>query len=143
MECPIGLSDHTLGVEVATASVALGVSIIEKHFTLARSDGGPDAAFSLEPHELKELVRGVKTVHAALGNESYGRTKSELPSMIFRRSLYAVTDIAVGEAFTQQNVRSIRPGYGLPPKFLPEILGKRASRSISRGTPISWPLIER
>jgi len=141
-DCPIGLSDHSLGIEVALASVALGACMIEKHFTLARGDGGPDAAFSLEPAELKALVQGVRTAHAAIGRADYGRAASEEPNLAFRRSLYAVKDIAAGEMFDEQNVRSIRPGYGLAPKHLPEILGRRARQPIARGTPMSFELLD-
>lgn len=140
--CPIGLSDHTLGTEAAIASVALGATIIEKHFTLARADGGPDAAFSLEPQELAVLVKGVRTAHAAIGKAEYGHTASEQPNMKFRRSLYAVADIGAGEVLTPQNVRSIRPGYGLAPKHLPDILGRRARRAIARGTPMTFDLVQ-
>ncbi len=139
---PIGLSDHTLGTDVAVAAVALGASIVEKHLTLARADGGPDAAFSLEPQELAVLVRGVHTAHAALGQAEYGRAASEQASAIFRRSLYAVADIAAGEVITEQNVRSIRPGHGLAPKHLPDIVGRRARHAIARGTPMSFALVE-
>ncbi|MEX2129059.1 MAG: pseudaminic acid synthase [Xanthobacteraceae bacterium] len=141
-DCPIGLSDHSLGIEVAIGAVALGAAIIEKHLTLARADGGPDAAFSLEPSELAALVKGVRTAHAAVGRADYGHAASEKPNMAFRRSLYAVKDIAAGEVLTDQNVRSIRPGYGLAPKHLPEILGHRARRAIARGTPMSFDLVE-
>jgi N-acetylneuraminate synthase len=141
-DCPIGLSDHTLGTDVAVAAVALGAAIIEKHFTLARADGGPDAMFSLEPRELAALVRSVRTAHAALGRADYGRAASEKPSMKFRRSLYAVEEIAAGDILTERNVRSIRPGYGLAPKHLPEILGRRARKHIARGTPIALDLVE-
>lgn len=138
---PVGLSDHTLGIEVAIAAVALGAVVIEKHVTLARADGGPDAAFSLEPHELAALVKGVRTAHAALGRADYGRAESEKGNMAFRRSLYVVEDVAAGEAFTSANVRSIRPGYGLAPKYLPDVLGKHARAAIPRGTPLSRALI--
>jgi pseudaminic acid synthase len=140
-DLPIGLSDHTLGTDVAVAAVALGASIIEKHITLARADGGPDAAFSLEPDELAALVKGVRTAFVALGRADYGRANAEKTSAIFRRSLYAVKDIAAGEIFTSQNVRSIRPGYGLPPDNLEWLLGRRAARDISRGTPMQQQLI--
>jgi N-acetylneuraminate synthase len=140
-DCPIGLSDHSLRNEVPVASVALGATIVEKHFTLARADGGPDAAFSLEPNEFLQLVEGVRTAYAALGRPDYGRAPSEEGNVAFRRSLYAVKDIAEGEEFTGDNVRSIRPGFGLPPKHLPEIIGKRARRAIARGTPISFDLV--
>ena len=140
--CPIGLSDHTLGVEVAIASVAMGASLIEKHVTLARADGGPDSAFSLEPSEAAALVNGARTVFAALGTTDGERAPSEKPNMIFRRSLYAVADIAAGEQFTLKNVRSIRPAFGLPPKELPKVLGRHAAYKIVRGTPLAWPMIE-
>ena len=139
--CAIGLSDHTLGIEVSIAAVALGACVIEKHITLQRADGGPDAAFSLEPDELAALVKGVRTAHAALGRADYGRAASEEGNVAFRRSLYAVKDIAAGETITEENVRSIRPGYGLAPKHLPEILGRKAKRGIPRGTPISRDLL--
>ncbi len=139
--CPIGLSDHTLGIECAIAAVALGAVIIEKHITLARADGGPDAAFSLEPDELGKLVDGVRTAFSTLGRADYGHAASERENMTLRRSLYAVHDIAAGEAFTEANVRSIRPGYGLPPKHLPQVLGKHAVRAIARGTPLSFDLV--
>lgn len=141
-DCPVGLSDHTLATEVAIAAVALGAVIVEKHLTLARSDGGPDAAFSLEPEELKTLVKGVHTAYVAIGKSTSRAAQSEKSSMIFRRSLYAVKDIAAGEILTAENVRSIRPGYGLAPKLLPEILGKSARQAIKRGTPLSFDLME-
>ena len=137
-----GLSDHTLGVAVSVASVALGATFIEKHFTLKRSDGGPDSAFSLEPDELKSLVEGTHTAWAALGRVSYDLAPSERGNLQFRRSLYVVADMAAGEVFTEANLRSIRPGYGLAPKHLPEVLGKRASRALARGTPLSWGLVQ-
>jgi len=140
--CTVGLSDHTLGTEVAIVSVGLGATIIEKHFTLARADGGPDAAFSLEPQELAALVEGVRIAHAAVGREDYGHAVSEQPNTIFRRSLYVVQDIAAGAVLTNENVRSIRPGYGLAPKHLPDVLGRRARRAIARGTPMSFDLID-
>lgn len=136
-----GLSDHTMGTTVAVASVSLGAALIEKHFTLARADGGPDSAFSLEPDELTRLCDDTKTAWAALGRAHYERKPSELGNAQFRRSLYAVRDIAAGEPFTRDNVRSIRPGFGLAPKLLPEVLGKTASRAITRGTPLSWELV--
>lgn len=141
-DCPIGLSDHTLGTDVPVAATALGATIIEKHITLARADGGPDASFSLEPQELAALVRGVRTAYAALGRADYGRAPSEQGNMTFRRSLYAVKDIPAGDALTNENVRSIRPGYGLAPKHLPDLLGRRARAAISRGTPMSFDLVE-
>ncbi len=128
--CPVGLSDHTLGIEVAIASVALGACLIEKHFTLRRADGGPDASFSLEPDELAALVHGTKGAFEALGTGAPARSEVEKGNMMFRRSVYVVRDIAAGEPFTAQNVRVIRPGFGLAPKHLPDILGKRARRAL-------------
>lgn len=139
---PVGLSDHTLGTEVAIASVALGARMIEKHFTLSRSDGGPDSAFSLEPDELAALVRGARAAFAALGTGTAGRAQVEESNKVFRRSLYAVEDIGAGEALTAKNVRIIRPGFGLAPKHLPEVIGRRARRALRRGTALSWDLIE-
>jgi N-acetylneuraminate synthase len=141
-ECPIGLSDHSMGIEVAVAAVALGATVIEKHMTLARAAGGTDAEFSLEPNEFADLVRGIRNAFSALGTAEYRRTESERCSMAFRRSLYVVRDIAAGETFTDQNVRSIRPGHGLAPKLLPAVLGRRAARIIPRGTPLSLDLID-
>ena len=137
-----GLSDHTRGNAVAVAAVAVGAAILEKHFTLNRADGGPDAAFSLEPAELEALVNDCRNAWRAIGHVFYGRTASETGSVQFRRSLYAVTDIAKGERLTSDNVRSIRPGYGLAPKHLPELLTRTARRSIARGTPLTWTMVE-
>jgi len=139
----IGLSDHTLGSAVSVASIALGATVIEKHMTLKRADGGPDAAFSLEPQEFKTLVEDCKTAHAALGEPNYQRQGGGSALATFRRSLYAVSDIKTGETFTHANTRSIRPGNGLPPKHLPEILGQTATRDIARGEPLDWSLIKR
>lgn len=138
---PVGLSDHTLGIEVPVASVALGACIIEKHFTLSRSVPGPDSAFSLEPHEFKAMVNAVRTIERALGTVNYGTMPSERKSIVFRRSLFAVQDIKAGDRLTEENIRSIRPGDGLAPKFLPDVLGKRAKRDIERGTPITWDVL--
>jgi len=139
--CPIGLSDHTLGTEVAIASVALGAVMIEKHFTLRRADGGPDSAFSLEPDQLHALVRGARTAFDALGSGAACRPDVETGSMVFRRSLYIVKDVVAGEILTSEHVRIIRPGYGLPPRELPNVLGRRAKTALPRGTALSWDLL--
>lgn len=139
----VGLSDHTLGTAVSVAACALGAVAIEKHYTMRRADGGPDSAFSLEPEELTQLVRECRIAHEALGRVSYDLKPSEAPNRVFRRSLYAVADIAVGEVFTAMNVRAIRPAYGLPPKYLPEILGQVAAMPILRGTALDWRMIGR
>ncbi len=136
-----GLSDHTEGIASAIGSVALGASLIEKHFTLSREAGGPDAAFSLEPDELTELVENVHLLEKALGTVHYEVKDKESESLPFRRSLFAVEDIRKGEELTSVNVRSIRPGYGLPPKHLDDIIGLKAGGDIKRGTPLSWNLL--
>lgn len=138
---PVGLSDHTLGIEVPIAAVAIGACIIEKHFTLSRDIPSPDSAFSIEPHELKALVDAVRTAEKALGRVYYGVSEKETQSRVFRRSLFVVKDMKAGETFTQENVRSIRPSYGLPPKFLKEVLGRKSTRDIKCGTPLSWDCI--
>lgn len=137
----VGLSDHTQGIAVAVAAVALGAAMIEKHLTLKRSDGGPDAAFSLEPSELEEMCRACRSAFEALGEATYGPTLSERPNKRFRRSLYIVADLKAGDVLTPENLRSIRPGYGLPPKFYEEVLGRRVARDVARGTPLNWDLI--
>jgi N-acetylneuraminate synthase len=139
---PIGLSDHTLGIEVAIASVVLGACLIEKHVTLRRTDGGPDSAFSLEPDELRALAKGVRAAFAALGTGTPARAEVETGSMAFRRSIYVVRDMAAGEPFTASNVRIIRPGYGLAPRELPKIVGRKARRALTRGTALSWDIVE-
>jgi N-acetylneuraminate synthase len=133
-----GLSDHTMGVEVPVASVALGAGIVEKHMTLSREDEGPDSDFSLEPDEFAEMVDAVRTTRSAMGEVRYGVTKREQESQVFRRSLFAVEDIKEGESLTKDNVRSIRPGHGLKPKFFDDVLGRTAAHDIERGTPLSW-----
>lgn len=132
-----GLSDHTIDNTTAITSVALGACLIEKHVTLDRKGGGPDDSFSLEEPELKQLCADSKTAWAATGAVNYERKESEKGNMIFRRSLYVVKDVAAGEAFTHENVRSIRPGYGLAPKYLKNIVGKKSIKNISRGTPLA------
>jgi N-acetylneuraminate synthase len=138
---PVGLSDHTLGVGVPVAAVALGASILEKHLTLSRSTPGPDSAFSLEPQEFKAMVDAVRTAERALGDVHFGLSDKEQASRRFRRSLFVVQDVKQGQMFTSDNVRSIRPGYGLHTRHLPEVLGKRAARDVERGTPVSWDLV--
>jgi len=138
---PAGLSDHTLGIAVPVAAVALGACIIEKHFTLSRDEPGPDSAFSLEPAEFRAMVEGVHTAERALGAIHYGLSGQDEASRTFRRSLFVVEDVQAGEPFTERNVRSIRPGHGLPPKLLGEVLGRRAAQDLARGTPLHWGLI--
>lgn len=136
-----GLSDHTLGVAVPIAAVALGATVIEKHMTLSRTDGGPDSSFSLEPEEFKMMVDNVRFAEQSLGVIDYNLTNKEQASKKFRRSLFAIKDIKCGEAFSEENVKSIRPGSGLEPKYLELICTKKAGMDISRGTPISWDCI--
>jgi N-acetylneuraminate synthase len=136
-----GLSDHTPGSAAPAAAVALGACVIEKHFTLARADGGPDAAFSLEPAEFRALVQDCRNAWRAVGRVSYDIEGSEQANIVFRRSLYAVRAIRKGEAFTEANVRSIRPGYGLPPKHLPRVLSHCASRDVAFGEPIAEEML--
>lgn len=138
---PVGLSDHTHGHAVAVASVALGASVIEKHFTLARADGGLDSAFSLEPDEFAMLCRASRQAWDALGTVSFDLVGQERSNIVFRRSIFAVRDIAEGEPLSHDNVRVIRPGYGLAPKHLKTVLGRPARRRIARGEPIQWDLI--
>lgn len=135
---PAGLSDHTLGITVPVASVALGATIIEKHFTLSRSTPGPDSQFSLEPDEFRAMVEAVRTAERAVGDVYYGVSASEQKSRSFRRSLFVVQDVRKGDPFTAENVRSIRPGDGLHPRFLEEVLGRSATADIARGTPLQW-----
>jgi len=137
----VGLSDHTLGVTASIAAVALGACFIEKHFTLSRAEGGVDSDFSLEPHELERLVKESRDAWLALGEVRYDEVPSEAASRDHRRSLYVVADVAAGEALTSANVRSIRPGYGLPPKHLPEVLSRKATRALRRGEPLDWSMV--
>ena len=141
-EIMAGLSDHTLGTAVSVAAIARGASIIEKHMTLARADGGPDAAFSLEPAEMASLCTDCHTAWLANGTVNYERKSSEMGNVALRRSLYVVEDIAAGAAFTAKNLRSIRPGYGLPPKYLAKILGRHAKTPLKRGTALTFEMIE-
>ena len=134
----VGLSDHTPGTACAVAAVAVGASVIEKHFTLRRADGGPDAAFSLEPVEFKRLVEDCRSAWLSLGHAGYERSAAERENLMFRRSLYVVKDVAAGEELTSRNIQSIRPGFGLAPKHLSEILGRRAAHPLKRGDPLRW-----
>lgn len=141
-DVPIGLSDHTLGSATAVAAVALGASIVEKHITLDRSGPGPDAAFSMEPDDFKRMVEDIRVTEGALGEVRYGPTEREEKSLVFRRSLFVVEDVAAGDELTEDNVRCIRPGTGLHPRHLPDVVGRRAARDIARGTPLAWELVE-
>jgi pseudaminic acid synthase len=142
-DCPVGLSDHTMGIAVPVVAVALGACIIEKHLCLRRSDGGPDCAFSLEPQEFKAMVEAVRTAEKSLGVVQFASGPREANSRKFRRSLFVVEDIKKGELFTKQNLRSIRPADGLHPRHLNEVLGKLAACDVERGTPLSWALVLR
>lgn len=137
----VGLSDHTLGIGVSVASVALGATVIEKHFTLDRADGGVDSAFSMEPEEMKQLVIETERASQALGSIHYGRTPAEDKSLVFRRSLYIAEDIKAGDILTPTNLRAIRPGHGLEPKYYEIFLGKIVRHSVDRGTPVTWDLL--
>ena len=138
---PVGLSDHTLGIGVPVAAAALGARIIEKHLTLSRSEPGPDSAFSLEPAEFKAMVEAVRQAERAVGEVRYATTAEERKSRVFRRSLFVAEDVKAGEVFTERNVRSVRPGYGLAPRHFRDVLGKQAARDVERGTPLAWDLI--
>jgi pseudaminic acid synthase len=140
-DSPIGLSDHTHGTAASVAAIALGACVIEKHFTLARSDGGPDAAFSLEPAEFTTLVRDCKDAWTALGQAHYDLLGSERANRQFRRSLYVNADVRVGEVLSRANVRSIRPGNGLPPGDMDKVLGRKAARDLTRGEPLAWDML--
>jgi pseudaminic acid synthase len=138
----VGLSDHTLGRTVAVAAVALGACVVEKHFTLSRATPGPDSTFSMEPQEFREMVDAIRITEKALGRVNYEVSEKEQKSRVFRRSLFAVADIAAGEAFTAENVRVIRPAHGLHPRHLEQVLSAKARTQIERGTPLSWDLVE-
>jgi N-acetylneuraminate synthase len=139
--CEVGLSDHTMGVGVSVASVALGATVIEKHFTLSRADGGVDSTFSMEPTEMAQLVTETERAWQALGRVSYGATETEMKSIVFRRSLYVVQDLKAGDVLTTYNVRGIRPGLGLPTKYLGEVMGMKVKQDTKRGTALSWTLL--
>ena len=140
-DCKVGISDHTLGIGVAVASVALGSTVIEKHFCLSRAEGGVDSDFSLEPEEMKMLVREANAAYQALGKISYGVSEQEKRSLQFRRSLYIVEDMKAGDIITEKNMRSIRPGLGLPPKYYDVLLGKKVKCDVKRGTALRWDMI--
>lgn len=140
-KCNVGLSDHTLGFGVAVASIALGATVIEKHFTISRADGGVDSAFSIEPQEMTQLVRECNAAWQALGEISYGPAEQEKKSLIFRRSLYIVEDMKKGDVITEKNMRCIRPGLGLAPKYYGVLMGKKVNQDITRGTALHWSLI--
>ena len=137
----VGLSDHTMGVGVSVAAVTLGATVIEKHFTTSRADGGVDAAFSMEPHELKMLVEETERAWQSIGHTKYGPTDAEIPSLEHRRTLYIGEDLLLGDVLTQENVRIIRPGLGLPPKYLELVLGKAVKQDVKKGTALSWELL--
>lgn len=140
-KCEVGLSDHTMGVGASVAAVALGATVIEKHFTLCRADGGVDSTFSLEPAEMSALVTETERAWQALGGVQYGPTTAELQSVTYRRSLYIAEDLLAGDVLTRKNLRAIRPGYGLPPKHLERLLGKTLRQAVKKGTPMSWDLV--
>ncbi|MCB2211503.1 pseudaminic acid synthase [bacterium] len=139
--CPVGLSDHTLGIALPVSAVTLGANVIEKHFILDRDQGGPESSFALEPHELTMMVDAVRMAEKSLGTVHFGPAEREAASLIFRRSLYVVRDIAEGEKFSEENVRSVRPSHGMHTRHYEEILGRRAATAVEKGTPLSWELI--
>ena len=136
----VGYSDHTLGIEIPVAAVAMGAAVIEKHFTLNRADGGVDSAFSMEPSEMAQLVVETERAWQALGQVRYGATEAEQKNIMFRRSLYVVQDLKSGDVLTKDNVRAIRPGLGLPTKYLEVVLGKTVNQDVRRGTPLVWEI---
>jgi N-acetylneuraminate synthase len=137
-DVPVGLSDHSFGIEAPVAAVSLGASIIEKHICLSRDDGGPDSSFSLLPDEFAEMIKAVRTTEQILGTVHYGPCEADKRNRAFRRSLFVVQDVQAGEVFTAENVRSIRPGHGLEPLHYESVLGRTASEPIKRGTPLHW-----
>lgn len=140
-DCEVGLSDHTMGIGAAVAAVAHGATVIEKHFTLSRADGGVDSAFSMEPHEFRILIEETRRAWQSLGCVQYGPGEEGKKSVIFRRSLYVAEDMQAGDIFTKENLRSIRPGLGLPPKYYRTLLGKKVNRNVEKGTPVDWEII--
>ncbi len=140
-DCEVGLSDHTMGVGVSVASVALGATVIEKHFTLNRADGGVDSAFSMEPAEMAQLVLETERAWQSLGQVSYGTTEAEIKSLQYRRSLYVVKDLKAGDVLTHDNVRAIRPGLGIATKYIDVVIGKTVKQNVTRGTAMSWAIL--
>jgi pseudaminic acid synthase len=140
--CQVGLSDHTMGIGAAVAAVAHGATLVEKHFTLRRADGGVDSTFSLEPEELQALVVETERAWQSLGGVSYGASEAERGSLVFRRSIYVARDVRAGEVFTRENIRCIRPGLGLAPRHFDALLGRTAARDVGKGTPMAWDLVE-
>ncbi len=140
-DCEVGLSDHTMGIGAAVAAVAHGATVIEKHFTLSRADGGVDSAFSMEPHEFRILIEETRRAWQSLGCVQYGPGEEGKKSVIFRRSLYVAEDMQAGDIFTKENLRSIRPGLGLSPKYYRTLLGKQVNRDLKKGTPVSWDIL--
>lgn len=139
--CEVGLSDHTMGIGAAVAAIALGATVIEKHFTLRRADGGVDSAFSLEPEEMAALAIETERAWQALGQVCYGATEAEQDSLVFRRSLYIAEDVKASDVLTRKNLRAVRPGYGLPPKYLEQLLGRKVNQAVKKGTPMQWELL--
>lgn len=139
--CEVGLSDHTRGVGAAVAAVAHGATMIEKHFTLRRADGGVDSAFSMEPDEMRMLVEETERAWQSLGRVAYGPEEDEWKSLVFRRSLYVAEDMQAGDVFTRENLRCVRPGLGLAPKYYEVLLGKRVNRDVKRGTAVEWGMV--
>lgn len=139
--CEVGLSDHTMGCGVSVAATALGATVIEKHFTLCRADGGVDSAFSMEPQELRQLRDETERAWQAVGQVRYGPTTAELKSLAFRRSLYIAQDMRAGDMLTRENLRCVRPGFGLPPKYLDSLLGQHVGQAVQAGTPMAWALL--
>jgi pseudaminic acid synthase len=140
-DCEVGLSDHTMGCGVSVAATALGATVIEKHFTLRRADGGVDSSFSMEPQELRQLREETERAMLAVGQVSYGPTTAEMKSLAFRRSLYIAQDLKAGDVLTRHNLRCVRPGFGLPPKHMDSLLGQRIGRDVGAGTPMNWSLL--
>ena len=138
---PVGLSDHTLSSSIAVAAVSLGACVVEKHLTLSRENPGPDNAFSLEPDEFADMVKSIRDAEKAIGTVNYQLSRKEKDSRAFRRSLFAVTEIHEGQEFTAQNIRSIRPGHGLHTRYLDDLIGKKATKNIQKGTPLQWDLV--